>query len=55
MLFTAVLLDICQLRRRVEGSSFIPRFIPKLGPAVKKAAMGEITASLCALARMGLV
>ena len=52
---STVVLSSCQLRRRVNESSFIPRFIPKLGPAVQEAAMGEITASLCALAWMGAV
>ena len=44
-----------QLQRRVDESSFIPRFIPKLDKADQEAAMGEIAASLCALARMGTV
>ena len=44
-----------QLRKRVDESIFIPIFIPKLGKAVQEAAMGEIAASLCALARMGSV
>ena len=50
-----VVLSSRQLQRRVDESSFIPRFIPKLGKAVQEAAMGEIAASLCALARMGTV
>ena len=52
---STVVLNSCQLRRRVHESSFIPRFIPNLGQAVQEAAMGEITASLCALARVGIV
>ena len=52
---STVVLNSFQLRRRVDESSFIPRFIPKLGQAVQEAAMGKITASLCALARVGTV
>ena len=48
-------LDTYQLRRRIEESSFIPRFIPKRGQAIQEAVMGAVTASHSAVAWLGPV
>ena len=54
-LCSTVVLDSCQLRWRVEESSFIPSFIPKRASEVQEAALGESAARHGALAWVGIV